>query len=136
MTWKDILKQNLQPFIDSVLAPKFKMEKNVRVIVITNQQKFDLFYYLDTKNPYSRQKIGGAQSIKLQESSPEAQQLQSLTNRPVEVGTFARKMQQPQKVTGQKGREEPEYGFKVYIFKLEMPRQAQEPQQITQYVRR
>tara|TARA_R100001086_G_scaffold245862_1_gene177342 strand:- start:47 stop:430 length:384 start_codon:yes stop_codon:yes gene_type:complete len=126
MSWQDILKQNLQPFIDSVLAPKFKrLQKIVRVIVITDQQK------------YSQQKRGGQYvTIELQEGSPEAQQLQSLTNRPVEVGTFARDMQQPQKVTGKKGREFPENGFKVYIFELEMPRRPQEPQQITQYVRR
>ena len=133
MSWQDILKQNLQPFIDSVLAPEFKkMQRQVRVNVITDSQKYAVLQGSD----YAQQK-----GIRLQGDSPEAQQLQSLTYRPVEVGTFTSKVppyqfMRPIKVTAQKGMAFPEYGFINYIFKLKNDPRPQEPQQITQYVRR
>ena len=129
MSWQDILKQNLQPFIDSVLAPEFKkMQRQVRVNVITDSEKYSVLQGSD----YAQQK-----GIRLQGDSPEAQQLQSLTYRPVEVGTFTSKQfMRPIKVTGEKGKEFPDYGFINYIFKLKNDPRHQEPQQITQYVRR
>jgi len=129
MSWQDILKQNLQPFIDSVLAPEFKkMQRQVRVNVITDSQKYAVLQGSD----YAQQK-----GIRLQGDSPEAQQLQSLTYRPVEVGTLQlQKFMRPIKVTGEKGMAFPQYGFINYIFKLKNDPRPQEPQQITQYVRR
>lgn len=120
MTWKDILKQNLQSVIDSKLAPELAFGGVLTVIVITDPQKYNNYNLGPSL-------IGGSKNkVVLKESSSEAQQMESLTNRPVEVGTYNgirnRKNQRRDiignKVIGQFDKSYPKGGFKTYKFEV------------------